>query len=106
MHLAPIWDPYIDREKSTIKKKVLKPDTPQEIKEAFEKHQEELKKPVKGYVDKQLNQKNKVMNMEPNRPLIIPKELMSPDAETKKNWDLFDDMLKQTEELIKSGKLD
>ena len=49
---------------------------------------------------------DKVMNMEPNRPLIIPKELMSPDAETKKNWDLFDDMLKQTEELIKSGKLD
>lgn len=52
MHLAPIWDPYIDREKSTIKKKVLKPDTPQEIKEVFEKHREELKKPVKGYVDK------------------------------------------------------
>lgn len=49
---------------------------------------------------------DKVINMEPNRPLIIPKELMSPDAETKKNWDLFDDMLKQTEELIKSGKLD
>ena len=52
MHLAQIWDPYIDREKSTIKKKVLKPDTPQEIKEAFEKHQEELKKPKKGFVDK------------------------------------------------------
>lgn len=52
MHLAPIWDPYIDKEKSTIKKKVLKPDTPQEIKEAFEKHQEELKKPKKGFVDK------------------------------------------------------
>lgn len=49
---------------------------------------------------------NKVMNMEPNRPLVILKELISPDAGTKKNWDLFDDMLKQTEELVKSGKLD
>ena len=52
MHEAPIWYPYIDKEKSKITKKVLKPDTPQEIKEAFEKHQEELKKTVKGYVDK------------------------------------------------------
>lgn len=52
MHWAPIWYPYIDREKSIIKKKVLKPDTPQEIRDAFEKHQEELKKPVKGYVIK------------------------------------------------------
>lgn len=41
--------------------------------------------------------------MEPNRPLVIPKELISPDAGAKKNWDLFDDMLKQTEELVKSG---
>ncbi|WP_337467700.1 hypothetical protein [Holdemanella biformis] len=32
MHWAPIWYPYIDKEKSTITKKVLKPDTPQEIK--------------------------------------------------------------------------
>lgn len=52
MYWAPIWYPYIDREKSTIKKKVLKPDTPQEIRDAFEKHQEELKKPVHGFVDK------------------------------------------------------
>lgn len=52
MHWAPIWYPYIDREKSTIKKKILKPDTPQEIRDAFEKHQEELKKPVHGFVDK------------------------------------------------------
>ncbi len=52
------------------------------------------------------NSMNKVMNMEPNRPLVILKELISPDAGTKKNWDLFDDMLKQTEELVKSGKLD
>lgn len=35
-----------------MKVTVLKPDTPQEIKEAFEKHQEELKKPRKGYVIK------------------------------------------------------
>lgn len=35
-----------------LKKKVLKPDTPQEIRDAFEKHQEELKKPVHGFVDK------------------------------------------------------
>lgn len=35
-----------------LKKKVLKPDTPHEIRDAFEKHQEELKKPVKGYVIK------------------------------------------------------
>ena len=27
---------------------------------------------------------NKVMNMEPNRPLVILKELISPDAGTKK----------------------
>lgn len=52
MHWAPIWYEYIDREKSTITKKVLKPDTPQEIRDAFEKHQEELKKPVNGYVIK------------------------------------------------------
>ena len=45
------------------------------------------------------------MNMEPKRPLVNPKKLISPDAGTKKNWDIFDDMLKQTEELIKSGKL-
>lgn len=45
------------------------------------------------------------MNMKPKRPLVTPKELISPDAGTKKNWDIFDDMLKQTEELIKSGKL-
>lgn len=51
------------------------------------------------------NSVDKVINMEPKRPLVIPKELMSPDAGTKKNWDIFDDMLKQTEELIKSGKL-
>lgn len=51
------------------------------------------------------NSVDKVMNMEPKRPLVTPKELMSPDAGTKKNWDIFDDMLKQTEELIKSGKL-
>lgn len=48
---------------------------------------------------------DKVMNMEPNRPLITQKELISPDAGTKKNWDIFEDMLKQTDELIKSGKL-
>lgn len=52
MHWAPIWYPYIDKEKSTITKKVLKPDTPQEIRDAFEKHQKELKKPVHGFVDK------------------------------------------------------
>lgn len=45
------------------------------------------------------------MNMEPNRPLVTQKELISPDAGTKRNWDIFDDMLKQTDELIKSGKL-
>ncbi len=48
---------------------------------------------------------DKVMNMEPNRPLVTQKELISPDAGTKRNWDIFDDMLKQTDELIKSGKL-
>lgn len=46
-----------------------------------------------------------VITMEPNRPLVTQKELISPDAGTKKNWDLFEDMLKQTDELIKSGKL-
>lgn len=49
---------------------------------------------------------DKVMNMEPNRPLVAQKELISPDAGTKKNWDIFEDMLKQTDELIKSGKFD
>ena len=49
---------------------------------------------------------DKVMNMEPSRPLVTQKELISPDAGTKKNWDIFEDMLKQTDELIKSGKLD
>lgn len=52
------------------------------------------------------NSVDKVINMEPNRPLVTQKELISPDAGTKKNWDIFDDMLKQTDELIKSGKLD
>ena len=52
MQIAPIWYPYIDWDKSDRKVTVLKPDTPQEIKEAFEKYQEELKKPVKGYVIK------------------------------------------------------
>jgi len=31
---------------------VLKPDAPQEIKDVFEKYQEELKKLVHGFVDK------------------------------------------------------
>lgn len=52
------------------------------------------------------NSMDKVMNMEPNRPLVAQKELISPDAGTKKNWDIFEDMLKQTDELIKSGKFD
>ena len=42
--------------------------------------------------------------MKNDRPLIVPKELMSLDAGTKKNIDLFDDMLKQTEQLIKEEK--
>lgn len=33
MHLMPVWYPYIDWEKSDLKVKVLKPDTPQEIKD-------------------------------------------------------------------------
>ena len=41
----PSWYPYIDWEKSDLKVKVLKPDTPQEIKDEFAKYQEELKKP-------------------------------------------------------------
>lgn len=52
MHLMPVWYPYIDCEKSDLKVKVLKPDTPQEIKDEFAKYQEELKKPVHGFVDK------------------------------------------------------
>ena len=52
MHCAPIWYPYIDWDKSDMKVTVLISDTPQEIRDAFEKHQEELKKPVKGYVIK------------------------------------------------------
>ena len=48
----PVWYPYIDWDKSDMKVKVLMPDTPQEIKAAFEKYQEELKKPVHGFVDK------------------------------------------------------
>lgn len=48
----PVWYPYIDLEKSDLKVKVLKPDTPQEIKDEFAKYQEELKKPVHGFVDK------------------------------------------------------
>lgn len=39
--------------------------------------------------------------MKNDRPLIVPKELMSLDAGTKKNIELFNDMLKQTEQLIK-----
>lgn len=52
MHLMLVWYPYIDWDKSDMKVKVLMPDTPQEIKDAFEKYQEELKKPVNGYVIK------------------------------------------------------
>ena len=52
MHLMPSWYPYIDWDNSDIKLKVLKLDTPQEIRDAFEKYQEELKKPVHGFVDK------------------------------------------------------
>lgn len=52
MHLMPVWYSYIDWEKSDLKVKVLKPDTPQEIKDEFAKYQEELKKPVHGFVDK------------------------------------------------------
>ncbi len=37
MHLMPVWYPYIDWDKSDMKVKVLMPDTPQEIKDAFEK---------------------------------------------------------------------
>lgn len=48
MHLMPSWYPYIDWDNSDLK--VL--DTPQEIRDAFEKYQEELKKPVNGYVIK------------------------------------------------------
>lgn len=48
----PVWYPYIDWEKSDLKVKALKPDTPQEIKDEFAKYQEELKKPVHGFVDK------------------------------------------------------
>ena len=44
MHLMPSWYPYIDWDKSDLKIKVLKPDTPQEIKDDFEKYQEELRK--------------------------------------------------------------
>ncbi len=52
MHLMPSWYPYIDWDKSDLKIKVLKPDTPQEIKDDFEKYQEELRKPVHVFVDK------------------------------------------------------
>ena len=52
MHLMPSWYPFIDWDKSDMEVTVLKPDTPQEIKDDFEKHQEELKKPKKGFVDK------------------------------------------------------
>ena len=52
MHLMPAWYPYIDWDKSDLKVKVLKSDTPQEIKDEFAKYQEELKKPVHGFVDK------------------------------------------------------
>ena len=48
----PVWYPYIDWDKSDLKVKVLIPDTPQEIKDAFAKYQEELKEPVHGFVDK------------------------------------------------------
>lgn len=48
----PAWYPYIDWDKSDLIVKVLKPDTPQEIKDEFAKYQEELKKPVHGFVDK------------------------------------------------------
>ena len=51
MHWAPIWYPYIDREKPTIKKNI-KTGYSTRNQDAFEKHQEELKKPVHGFVDK------------------------------------------------------
>lgn len=54
MHLMPSWYPYIDWNKSDMKVTVLKSDTPQEIKDEFAKYLEELKKPKKGFVDKQL----------------------------------------------------
>ena len=59
MHLMPSWYPYIDWDKSDLKIKVLKPDTPQEIKDDFEKYQEELRKPVHVFVDKQYGFSNK-----------------------------------------------
>ena len=62
MHLMPVWYPYIDWDKSDMKVKVLMPDTPQEIKDAFEKYQEELKKPVNGYVIKQYFLKGLILN--------------------------------------------
>ena len=40
-----------------------------------------------------------------DRPLIVPKELMTLDAGTEKNIEIFNDMLKQTEKLIKEGKI-
>ena len=48
----PVWYHYIDWDKSDMKVTVLKPDTPQEIKDEFAKYQEELKKPVHGFVVK------------------------------------------------------
>lgn len=62
MHLMPVWYPYIDWDNSDLKVKVLKLDTPQEIRDAFEKYQEELKKPVNGYVIKQYFLKRLILN--------------------------------------------
>ena len=58
MHWAPIWYPYIDWDKSDMKVTVLISDTPQEIRDAFEKHQEELKKPLSIFVDERGNYPN------------------------------------------------
>ena len=45
------------------------------------------------------------MNMESDRPLVTPKELISPDAGSKENWDIFDNMLEQVGQLIKLGQI-
>lgn len=53
MHEMPKWYPYIDWDKSTIKIKVLKQDTPKEIQEDYKRYlKEKEKEKAKGYIDK------------------------------------------------------
>lgn len=53
MHEMPVWYPYIDWDKSTLRHKVLLPDTPKDIVDQYEQYLKELEEEKrKGLIDK------------------------------------------------------